>query len=300
MREVATNAHTAVLVAVAAAVTLTSAAPKSYAGQATTPGALEASTTSTGARLGVQSVQAGSSTDLGEPFSVGCGFSHRLQDDPIVSPGQPGGSHDHTFFGNNSTNAFSTGDSLREHGQTSCANRADASAYWAPTLFVAGRAVEPLGLVATYSRRTSGPVDPFPPGLKVIAGNANARRAQSMRVTYWSCAVSDTMRSSTIPRCPGTLRGGLRLHVSFPNCWDGRQLDSADHKRHMAYSARTTCPLSHPVAVPALSLVIYYPVRGSRSAELASCGQFSAHADFVNAWKQATLARLVSQYLNGA
>lgn len=100
------------------------------------------------------------------PFRVRCGFSHRNQDDPIVSPGQPGSSHDHTFFGNRSTDAFSTLASLRAGGRTTCNERADRSAYWAPTLYVAGRAVEPLALIATHTRRTVRPVDPFPAGLK--------------------------------------------------------------------------------------------------------------------------------------
>ena len=232
------------------------------------------------------------------PFRVRCRFSHRHKDDPIVSPGQPGSSHDHTFFGNRSTDAFSTPASLRSGGRTTCSDRADSSAYWAPTLYVAGRAVEPLALIATHTRRTVRPVDPFPAGLKVIAGDANARTAQSRRVTSWSCAGQRVERSSTIPRCPVTRHGGLRLEVSFPDCWDGRRLDSADHKSQMAYSSRGACPRSHPVAVPALSLAVHYPVSGRRDAELASGGQFSGHADFINAWNGAALASWVRRYLN--
>jgi hypothetical protein len=253
---------------------------------------------------GATSAPAGSRSNFGEPFVVGCGFSHRNQDDPIVSPGLRGRSHDHTFFGNRSTDAFSTPASLRERSATTCSgyavrDRADASAYWAPTLFVAGRPVEPLAAIATYARRTSRPVAPFPSGLKMIAGDASARAPQSRRVTFWSCAVPRARRSSTIPRCPGTRRGGLRLHVSFPDCWDGEQLDSADHQSHMAHSVREACPASHPFAVPALSLVIYYPVSGRRTTELASGGQLSAHVDFVNAWRHEVLAQLVRRYLNG-
>ena len=280
----------AVLLAFVAAVTMTSVA-------AAGPGAAKQWVAT--AALAQPALKSIATTDFGVPFSVGCGFSHRSHDDPIVYPRQPGRSHDHTFFGSPATDAFSTGDSLLENAQTTCANQADASAYWVPTLFVAGRAVEPLALIATYSRRTSRPVDPFPAGLKVIAGDANARQPQPTRVTSWSCAVPDAVRSSTIPRCPGTRRGGLRLQVNFPDCWDGEQLDSAAHKSHMAYSTRAACPRLHPVEVPALSLLVYYPVSGRRSAELASGGQLSAHADFVNAWKQVTLGGLVDRYLNG-
>jgi hypothetical protein len=81
-------------------------------------------------------------------FAVVCGFSHRNMDDPIVFPRQAGRSHDHTYFGARSTNAFSSPASLREDGRTTCRLRADTAAYWAPTLLVRGQAVEPLALVA--------------------------------------------------------------------------------------------------------------------------------------------------------
>jgi Domain of unknown function (DUF1996) len=231
-------------------------------------------------------------------FAVVCGFSHRNNDDAIVFPRQPDRSHEHTYFGNRSTDAFSTPASLRDDGRTTCRLRADTAAYWVPTLLVDGRAVEPLALVAFYVRRTADAVDAFPAGLKVVAGDANARSAQSTRVTFWSCAVRGSERSSTIPSCPRTSRGGSRLQVNFPNCWDGERLDSPNHKSHMAYSADGACPSSHPVEVPALSQVIYYGVSGGPMSELSSAGQFSGHADFVNAWHQPTLERLVDRYLN--
>jgi uncharacterized protein DUF1996 len=230
-------------------------------------------------------------------FAIACGFSHRNHDDPIVFPNQPGRSHDHTYFGNRSTNAASTPASLGEAGRTSCRLRADTAAYWAPTLLVAGNPVEPRGAIVFYVRRTSGDVQPFPPGLRIIAGNAAARSAQSQTVTSWSCGRrSGVGPSSTIPTCP--VGSSLRLQVNFPNCWDGSRLDSADHKSHMAYSTDGRCPASHPVGVPALSIQIVYPVSGGATAELSSGGQLSGHADFVNAWDQRTLAALVDRYLN--
>jgi hypothetical protein len=90
----------------------------------------------------------------------------------------------------------------------------------------------------------------------------------------------------------------LRLHVLFPNCWNGVALDSADHQTHMAYSRAGRCPVTHPVAVPAIALVFRYPVAGGPDVTLASGGQFSAHADFVNAWRQGRLTALVEACLN--
>src|SRR5262245_8451229 len=72
-----------------------------------------------------------------------CRFSHTGADDPIVFPGRPGLSHDHTFFGNTTTNANSTPAGLLTQ-QTTCDPTTDNAAYWAPTLFVNDKKVEAL------------------------------------------------------------------------------------------------------------------------------------------------------------
>jgi hypothetical protein len=245
-------------------------------------------------------------------FLVPCSFSHRNRDDAILFPRQPGFAHHHTYFGNRSTNAFSTLTSLRKHS-TSCSGTqgADASAYWVPTLFVGGKPVRPIGLLAHYVRRTHARVDPFPAGLKIIAGDMHARSPQSRRVTSWSCADpinwiephhGFSPASGGGPRIPTCDTGSkdLRLQVNFPNCWDGSRLDSPNHKSHMAYSSNGACPRSHSVEVPALTLFVEYHVSGGASSELSSGGQFSGHADFINAWNQKKLTTQVNGYLNHA
>ena len=87
--------------------------------------------------------------------------------------------------------------------------------------------------------------------------------------------------------------------MSFPDCWNGKTLAGADHRSHMAYSSRGRCPSTHPVAVPAISLIYTYPPGLSGDAFLSSGGQYSGHADFINAWNQSTLASLVRTCLNG-
>ena len=234
---------------------------------------------------------------FGFPLVVPCVFSHRNHDDPIAYPRRRGRSHDHTFFGNRSTNAFSSRASLRASGRTTCGLSADTSAYWAPTLFVGRRPVVPDLVVATYTRRTSEPVAPFPAGLKVVAGDAHARAPQSSAVAFWSCAFGPERRSTTVPTCSGARRG-LQLTVNFPNCWDGKRLDSPDHRSHLAYSSGAVCPDSHPVEVPSLSLLFTYPVAGGPKAMLAS-GRHGLHADFFNAWDHGTFTGLVDRYFNG-
>lgn len=224
----------------------------------------------------------------GPYFVVGCGFSHRNHDDPIVYPGEPGRSHDHTFIGNRSTDASSTPATLRG-GETTCGDEGDSSAYWVPTLFSRGNAVRPLVGLAYYVRRTAGPVEAFPAGLKVVAGNAHARRAQALGIVSWSCG-SLARRFAVVPACGRNQV--VELRVQFPNCWNGRTLDSADHKRHMAYAAGGRCPATHPVAVPTILLLVVYPPVDRRSAQV-SAGRFGAHADFINGWDQDALRPLV-------
>jgi hypothetical protein len=270
----------------------------------------------TGPRLAADAAQARPSIALVDKgrFLVACSFSHRNHDDPIMYPRQRGRAHDHTYFGNRSTNAFSTPASLRAHRRTTCRETrgADTAAYWVPTLFVGGKAVKPLGLLAHYVRRTHARVAPFPAGLKMIAGDMHARSPQPRRVTSWSCGEGASgIEPRADPDDPGSRRGAriptcddlllfLRLRVDFPNCWDGRRLDSPNHRSHMAYSSNGACPRSHPVEVPALTLHVHYDVSRRGRSELASGGQFSGHADFVNAWNQAKLTTRVNGYLNHA
>jgi hypothetical protein len=232
-------------------------------------------------------------------FVSGCGFSHRNTDDPIIFPGQPGLSHDHTFLGNASTNAFSTLASLQGQS-TSCRRRGDTAAYWVPTLISAsGTPITPRAATVYYRRHTLDPVQAFPPGFRMIAGNSKATAAQGLGMTSWNCGPDAGIKpTTTIPTCPDAGKQGLALHVMFPDCWDGTSLDSVDHKSHMAYSTRGRCPADHPVAMPALQVNVRYASTGGSGLVLASGGQFSGHADFFNAWVQPRLQGLVNHCLN--
>ena len=159
--------------------------------------------------------------------------------------------------------------------------------------------VFPQAATIYYRRGTLAEVDAFPNNLRMIASVAAATSPQGMRVTFWSCGVvSGAGRSETVPTCPDARGSFLRLHIRFPECWDGRRLDSADHKSHMAYATRAGCPSTHPVEVPQITQIYRYPTRGGEGFSLASGGQFSAHADFVNAWKPGALRKLVDDCLN--
>jgi hypothetical protein len=263
--------------------------------------------------------EATSRSGTGDPgkrinFLAHCRFSHMAPDDPIVYPGQPGRSHDHTFFGNTSTDAFSTLGSLRA-AKTTCDRKTDTASYWVPTLFRGTTAIKPLLAIAYYTVRIGRPVRPYPPGLKMVAGNAHAvGPPQSLAITWWSCGAFGGAKPSTEPpaRCrardvPRRDAGGsprppdrsrrpsLELHVRFPDCWDARRLDSLDHRSHIAYEVAGRCPRSHPVRVPSLTLIVRYPVTRGAGLALASGGVHSGHADFFNAWNQEALATIVRE-----
>ncbi len=237
-------------------------------------------------------------------FNSPCDFTHRASDDPIVVPGRPGASHGHDFFGNPSVDAHTTLQSL-DAVAARCRRGEDRSGYWVPTLTRRGRIAAPRGANVYY--RTAGrppsSIEPFPAGLRVVAGDASARRRQSARVVRWGCTgagVGPRMVGGA-PLCPR--RSRLRLSIHFPECWDGRRLDSPDHASHMAYAVRAGrgtrgCPASHPHALPKLVLNVPYATRGGRGLRLSSGSLHSAHGDFFNAWNPGEIARLVRACLH--
>jgi hypothetical protein len=138
-------------------------------------------------------VPASSSAEEGY-FNAPCRFSHRAADDPIVFPGKRGASHMHDFLGNSSTGARSTPGSLRA-APSLCRNAADKSAWWVPTLYENGIALSPE-VASTYYRgggREASTIEPFPFGLRVIAGNSKASGPQDEDIVHWGCAEDSEM-----------------------------------------------------------------------------------------------------------
>lgn len=70
----------------------------------------------------------------GPQAHVVCSYSHTLGDDAIMMFGMPNEAMLHDFFGNVHADAYSSRESLRTQEKTTCDNKADSSAYWAPSL----------------------------------------------------------------------------------------------------------------------------------------------------------------------
>lgn len=241
-------------------------------------------------------VEANATNAHAPEFVAVCTWSHRASDDPILHPGRPGVSHEHDFFGGTATDASSTATALLGTDSTCQSQPADTAAYWTPTLYDGRDPVEPGRLFAYYRRPAvvgldPAGIEPYPFGLKMVAGDMHAVAPQSTAIVAWHCGSSDDL-SVRPPSCP---RGfPLGLHVAFPPCWDGEHLDSADHRSHVAYPIDGSCPATHPVVLPELVVDVAYTFSGDPGElRLASGDVGSGHADFLNAWEQSGLQRLV-------
>jgi hypothetical protein len=246
--------------------------------------------------------------DGGGSFNVHCRFASARPDDPIVNPGQFGASHLHLFFGSTVMRADTTYAQARRGG-TTCADKGDTAGYWIPELRVNGRpvplsAIRPYyyGQVSSKERRT---LRAFPANLRIVAGDRAATRAQNPNVVKWVCRPrghqGDTIptRIAGEPLCPSSAY--LSLGIRFPDCWDGRNLDSADHRSHMVYSSpERRCPADHPVKLPRLRLSVTWKTSGGTTAVTLSSGsRFGMHGDFWNTWDQAVLDRKVARLRKG-
>lgn len=244
-----------------------------------------------------------SGDDVGAFRNV-CRFSHMNFDDPIVFPGKARATHLHAYFGNTLAKASSTAESIRNTGNSTCRGGiANRTAYWVPALLDAkGRPQTPEDSNFYYKSGYSG-IEPsdiktFPQGLRMVAGDAKATGAQEH--AFWGCFENYIGHPATIPNCP--VGDYLQMIVDFPQCWNGKDLDSADHKSHMAYPEDGACPRTHPVAIPAITFGILYkvPKEGVKGWRLASDmydaslpGGYSVHGDWFEGWDPAVAKTFV-------
>jgi hypothetical protein len=265
-------------------------------------------------------------------FGVQCGATHTSMDDPIVYPDLPGMAHRHAFYGNKSTDAYSTRKSLMAAG-TTCTDKKDKAAIWAPVAFIKKHGS--WHTLAPYRERTYyfrairkqiASVTSLPANMKLIGGNQHAMSRKENPDVRWYCGEGSPERAFPYDCRPYTSQGedGIRAIVDLPFCWDGTHLDSADHESHVIYSDPTDttphveparCPASHPKYLPAISIRIHFriqdPCAGVRPCgpsdggknvrlKLSSGPYWTMHADFWNTWVQSRLEALTDHCIRAS
>ena len=225
-------------------------------------------------------------------FRFICNAGQLLSDDPIVYPGRPGASHLHQFFGNTGANADSTYSSLRQSGQSTCMSPLNRSAYWMPAMLDGkGNAVKPDYVSIYYKRRpisdpkcslTSGDPQaegnciPLPNGLRFVFGYDMVSGTAPTGGGYFNCigATATSGQYSTITaamaNCPTKPNpdgsyNRIGALIQAPACWDGKNLDSPNHRSHVSYASYGNwgykrCPSTHPFVIPTFTMGAWYTV----------------------------------------
>lgn len=192
--------------------------------------------------------------------------------DPIVYPGKKGAAHLHKGWGNTETDQHSTYETLSTSGSsTITGDKLFRSAEWTPCLIVGGQAFLPDVISGYY--KLAAPNDRpqgikeivnVPVGLKLIYGNTMTPVAQSryVRFSVWDETFKTLLKEgNTLADVIAFFAPGRRLRIGgdAPNCWDGKNTDSPDHRSHMAYTnrdphtAKALMPDTHPYLIPSIT-----------------------------------------------
>jgi hypothetical protein len=250
-------------------------------------------------------------------FRFMCGSGQLRYDDPIVYPGQPGKAHLHQFYGNLSADAYSTYQSLRSGGSTTCgspsANAGNRSAYWMPAMLDGkGNVIQPDTVDLYYKAPPkSAPqclnaqgvnvCTALPNGLRFIFGyDMQAGTPGTVPFKFYCDQVGGEYQTMgpALANCP--VGAHLYVRQDAPACWDGAHLDSADHRSHLSYLVDNhdglpfTCPATHPIGIPVLTLSVAYRVAAGDNPTLWKLSSdlmhpelpagSTMHADYWEAW----------------
>ncbi|MFN3620000.1 MAG: DUF1996 domain-containing protein [Sphingorhabdus sp.] len=269
--------------------------------------------------LQATSIPPSAAPDVVGAFRFVCLPGQLRSDDPIVYPGQPGRSHLHQFFGNDMADANSTYESLRTSGKSSCMSPVNRSAYWMPAVMNGkGKVVRPDFVTIYYKRRpitdpvVADPAHPqyqgkgtkLPNGLRFIFGrdmlNLTAARTGGVQFVCDGPSGDPGKHYANFEEaqaaCKVENRIGIRINA--PDCWDGKNLDSPDHRSHVSFGSYGSwgyykCPTSHPYVIPMFTMAAWFTQASGETYSLVSDGMDTSpghkrgdtfHADFFMAW----------------
>ncbi|KAI5464402.1 hypothetical protein BGZ63DRAFT_461492 [Mariannaea sp. PMI_226] len=224
--------------------------------------------------------------------------------DPIVQPDIVSG-HIHDVLGASTFGVTFNPDVWSKAKCSTMQVQENKSNYWMPALHVDNGngtfSAVPVKEARVYylNNNVAGTrVKAFPQGLRIVAGSPLATEYVPAQPGYvdgnigYTCqmAGTDPSKEHWQPSIPDFVcKDFLRLSVSFPSCWNGKDLDSADHKSHMSYRfSNGTCPETHPVPTMQIDLEIgYYTADYPADKLLLSTGDragFGLHGDYLSFW----------------
>lgn len=166
-----------------------------------------------------------------------------------------------------------------------------------------GEIQRPETVELTYRGSPVGKVRAMPRFLRVLYGDAKVTtNGPANARDSWTCTgFEDRVLINKYPICPAGSKV-KRIH-DFPSCWDGKNIDSQNHRTHIVFpNSDGRCKRGF-VAVPQLRVSLTYNV--PREIQLAgqykvdsfpeeSHNPFSDHDDFANVMSQQIMNRLVN------
>lgn len=265
--------------------------------------------------------------DVVGAFRFGCGAAGLGRFDPKVWPGDTTGkSHGHQFYGNLEITPFSTYETLRVKGRSTCGydeQPLNRSAYWEPwmedgegsvvnqdhsTIYYKRAPANSLACTDPTNPHYKGICTPLPNGIFFIFGFDFITGTPKTGEPQWGC-LDPTGKPFYAGDIPTAVASGLCVpggrmvsRKVAPSCWDGKRLDSANHRDHVAYATfmsplngRLICnPTTHPYVIPQFTLITSRQIklddrpgnwRVSSDASRPHLPRGSTdHADFFMAW----------------
>ncbi|KAL1687196.1 hypothetical protein GGG16DRAFT_62778 [Schizophyllum commune] len=231
--------------------------------------------------------------------------------DPIMYPGNVS-NHVHTIMGGSNFGLDTNISALRDSECTSMPIAQDKSNYWFPHLYFqwSNGSYTSLDAASTvyYLYDNDAGVKAFPDDFRMIAGDENLRTfdndSVSQHAISFKCLQFDGQPMEDYNGLPPvSCPAGIRAQISFPSCWDGQNVDSDDHKSHMAYPSggADTGTCDDPkfnVTVPRVFMEVSWytmdwdEIRGqamnASQPYVLSNGDttgYSYHADYIYAWE---------------
>jgi hypothetical protein len=165
-----------------------------------------------------------------------------------------------------------------------------------------GQIQRPAKAQITFRGSPAGKVVAMPQFLRILYGDAkvSTNGPKNARAS-WTCTGFENRLTDKYPICPDGSKVE-RIHT-FPNCWDGKNTDSANHRTHIVFpDASGKCAQGFQ-AVPQLQITLVYDIphdiQVKKQYKVDAFPQekhnpFSDHDDFANVMSQSIMNNLVN------